>query len=180
MFAAFGGGRDPRTGGRYATATAAAVSFYCVAAGGILLVPHRTEPKAEENLVDVTFRPPPERPRPPPTPPPLIPESMKVKKVKTPKPATALVEPQVISKQKLEEADPKNDQVEVGEGGDDSAGGGSGPPVAAAVPPPPPPPPPPPKPVEAITLPEEGVPPVAASTNVHPDFPAEARSRAQE
>lgn len=172
MFEVFDRKYDPAPGRRFAVSGATSLAFYGALVGAVLAAPAAKKAVSGEEVVDVSFRPPPVTP---PTPEPAIPETLKIKKVKAPKPASALVAPQEVPDEKPAEADAASDVLEVADADAPAA------PEAPALPPPPPPPAPKaPSPREPIALPEDADPPEPDAGNAQPEYPEAMRSAGKE
>jgi len=137
----------------------------------------------QEKKVDVTFVEKVVKEEPPPPPPPPAPEAkplppaaaapvvrpdQKIRKLDKPPPPKELVAPKDMPQEAPKEADPSQDKgvAVFGDGQGDPAGleGGQAGGVAGGVV------------GGAIALPEDGIPPVPAKTNVIPEYPQEARA----
>lgn len=177
MFEGFEQKRDAQARKTFAASTSASILIYGFAAGLTLFFAREAKTVVQEKPIDVSFRPPPPPPpvkaEPPPAPAQIVPKRAQVKKVAAPQP---IVVPKQIPAEKPPEADPKDAMLETeGEVGDSLSAGG-----AAVETPPPRPPPPAPKTRVPINLPENATPPVAASGNLAPEYPAAAREKGLE
>jgi protein TonB len=183
VFASFGGA-DEAGGPRqwFAALTASSVVYVSIAVVAIM-VGTAARRVVQEKKVDVTFveRVVKEAPPPPPPPPvevkpqlppaaaaPIVRPDQKIRKLDKPPPPKELVAPKEAPKDAPKEADPSQDKgiAVFGDGPGDPAGleGGQAGGVAGGMV------------GGAIALPEDGLPPVPAKTNLIPEYPQEARA----
>ena len=177
MFSGFDQSIDTEARKRFAASSAASAGIYGLIAIGLAIGSAATSSVAAEKVLDVTFRSAPKAtPALPPPAAPPVPKDVAVKKVRVARAASPLVAPELIPDQKLDEADPSTDAVEVGEvAGDVDPSAREG--VAPQKATPPPAPAPKPRARDPINLPEEAEPPQPDASNVQPDFPEEARTK---
>ena len=164
-------------------ALCASSTIYVAIGVGAVLIGTVAKKVVQEKAVDVTFvekivkeEPPPPPPPPPevkPLPPvaaaPIVRPDQKIRKLDKPPPPKELVAPKDMPKEAPKEADPSQDKgvaVYGDPGNGDPAGleGGQAGGVAGGMV------------GGAIALPEDGIPPMPAKSNVVPDYPHEARA----
>ncbi|HSP79871.1 MAG TPA: TonB family protein [Myxococcaceae bacterium] len=186
MFETFDSATDVQSARRFALSTTASLGVCALLAVGAVAAGSQVREIVREKRVDVVFRPPPPPPPPPPVaeapPPPPPPPPPKPKAKPPPPPPTvaapaALVAPKEIPDEKPPEADAENAVAEA-----PIAVGGTGQLIAGAI-------------VTGLNsvgtvggtvrpkprnLPENATPPRELSSNLMPEYPAEARTKGLE
>jgi protein TonB len=183
VFASYGDANDSRGPRQWLAALTASSLVYVLIAVVAVAVGTAAKRVVQEKKVDVTFvervvkevppPPPPPAPEVKPQPPPaaaapVIRPDQKIRKLDKPPPPKELVAPKEAPKDAPKEADPSEDKgiAVFGDGPGDPAGleGGQAGGVAGGMV------------GGAIALPEDGVAPVPAKSNIIPDYPQEARA----
>lgn len=180
QFGGFSFGREEQGRRPWMAALTASSSVYALIAVVAVLIGTATKHVVQEKKVDVTFvekiaieppPPPPPAPEVKPLPPaaaaPVVRPDQKIRKLDKPPPPKELLAPKEAPQEAPKEADPSEDKgiAVYGDGPGDPAGleGGQAGGVAGGIV------------GGAIAVPEDGIPPVPAKSNLIPDYPAEAR-----
>ncbi len=181
-FGGFRYGREDQGRRQWLAAFTASSGVYVALALAAVMIGTATTHIVQEKKVDVTFvekiikeeppPPPPPAPEVKPPPPaaaaPVVRPDQKIRKLDKPPPPKELVAPKDMPEEAPKEADPSEDKgiAVFGDGAGDPAGleGGQAGGVAGGMV------------GGAIALPEDGIAPVPAKSNVIPDYPAEARA----
>jgi protein TonB len=183
VFASYGGEHDARGPRQWLAALTASSLVYVLIGVVAVVVGTATKRIVQEKKVDVTFvervvkeappPPPPPAPEVKPQPPPaaaapVVRPDQKIRKLDKPPPPKELVAPKEPPKEAPKEADPSEDKgiAVFGDGQGDPAGleGGQAGGVAGGIV------------GGAIALPEDGIAPVPAKSNLIPEYPQEARA----
>jgi protein TonB len=181
-FGGFSFGHEERGRRSWLAALTASSSVYILLAVAAIMIGTATKRVVQEKKVDVTFvekiakeeppPPPPPAPEVKPLPPvaaaPVVRPDQKIRKLDKPPPPKELVAPKEAPQEAPKEADPSEDKgiAVYGDGPGDPAGleGGQAGGVAGGIV------------GGAIAVPEDGIAPVPAKSNVIPDYPTEARA----
>jgi len=180
-FGGFSFGHEEQERRPWIAALTASSSVYALIAVLAIMIGTATKHVVEEKKIDVTFvekiaieppPPPPPAPEVKPLPPaaaaPVVRPDQKIRKLDKPPPPKELVAPKEAPQQAPKEADPSEDKgiAVYGDGAGDPAGleGGQAGGVAGGMV------------GGAIAVPEDGIPPVPAKSNLIPDYPTEARA----